>query len=113
MSSLTVSASQFEVIETSLNIELIIPVLEDFGLLSSADKQKLAEKSQKQAVKFILKKVKQHPESSKLFRDVLEKTNKNAGHQKILQVLYPAEDLDLHIDGMVNFVCSHNSYSSH
>ena len=78
MSSLAVSVSQFEVIETNLNVELIIPVLEDSGLLSSPDKEKLAQKSQKQAVKFILKKVKQQPESSKLFHDVLEKTKANA-----------------------------------
>ena len=106
MSSLAVSVSQFEVIETNLNIELIIPVLEDLGLLSSPDKEKLAQKSQKQAVKFILKKVKQQSESSQLFHDALEKTKANVGHQNILQVLYPAEDLDFQIDGMISYIYS-------
>ena len=101
MSSLSVSASQFKVIEASLDIKLIIPVLEDLGLLSLSDKENLAEKSQKQAVKFILRHVRQHSEGLKLFHDVLEKTKANVGHQKVLQVLYPTEDLELQADGMI------------
>jgi len=93
MSSLSVSASQFEIIETNLNVELITPILEDLGLFSPSDTEKLSNKSQKPAVKLILKKVKQHPEGSKLFQSALEQTKINNGHQKILEVLYHMEDL--------------------
>ena len=95
MSSLSISVSQFEVIEANLNIELIVPALENVGLLLSSDKEKLTGKLQKPGVKFILKKVKQHSEGSKLFRHCLEQTKTNEGHQKIFQTLYPTEDLDL------------------
>ena len=93
MSSLSVSASQFEVIETNLNVELITPILGDLGLLSLSDRVKLSNKSQKPAVKLILKKAKQHPEGSKLFQSALVQTKVNDGHQKILEVLYHMEDL--------------------
>ena len=95
MSSLSISVSQFEVIEANLNIELITPVLENVGVLLPSDKEKLAGKLPKPGVKFILKKVKQHLEGSKLFCHCLKQTIPNEGHQKILQVLYPTENLDL------------------
>ena len=99
MSSLSISSSEFEVIETHLNVELITPILENLGLLLPVDKEKLTRKPQKPAVKFILKKAKQHAEGSKLFRNSLEQTKTNEGHQKILRVLYHVEDLDLQVQG--------------
>lgn len=95
MSALSVSISEFEVIQANLNVELIIPVLEDLELLSLPDKVKLVNKSQKPAVKFILKKTRSHSEGSKLFHYALERTKADEGHQKILQVLYNVEDLSL------------------
>ena len=100
MSGLTVSISDFEVVQANLNVEQIIPVFEDLGLLSLPDKVKLINKSQKPAVKFILKKAKHHPEGSKLFRYALEQTKADEGHQIILQVLYHVEDLSLHRKGI-------------
>ena len=98
--TLSVSISEFEVIQANLNVELIIPALEDLGLLSLPDKVKLVNKSQKPAVKLILKKAKQHSEGSKLFRYALEQTKADEGHRKILQVLYHVEDLSLQGKGI-------------
>ena len=99
--SLSISASQFEVIEKHLDVELLTPVLKDLGLLLPADIEKLAGKLKKPAVKFILKKAKQHSEGFKLFCDSLEQTKTNEGHQKILRALYHVEDLGLQVQGTV------------
>ena len=85
--SLSVSPSEFEVIQANLNVELITPVLDDVGLLTPLDKVKLADKSEIPAVKLILKKAKQHSEGSKLFCNALQQTKADGGHRKILQVL--------------------------
>ena len=87
MSLPVVPSSHFEVIEANLNVKLIIPVLEDVGLLSPSEKDKLASKSQKQAVKLILKNARQHSDGSKLFCYALEQTKADEKHRMILQLL--------------------------
>ena len=99
--SLSVSPSEFEVVQANLNVELITPVLDDVGLLSLPDKVKLVNKSQKPAVKLILKKAKENSEGFKLFRYALEQTKADEGHCKILQILYHVEDLSLQGKGIV------------
>lgn len=101
MSALSVSISEFEVVQANLNVEVITPVLEELGLLSLPDRVKLVNKSQKPAVKLILKKAKHASEGSKLFRYALEQTKTEDGHRKILQVLYHVEDLSLQGKGII------------
>ena len=92
MPSLLVSSYEFEVVLENLNTSFITPILLDLKLISHQDKSKIESKSQKPAVKLILKSAKHHPEGAELFRHALERSREYEGHRKILAVLYQQDD---------------------
>ena len=100
MPSLSVTSHEFEVVLENLNISLITPILLDLELISHQDKDKIESKSQKPAVKLILKSAKHHPEGAELFQYALERSREYEGHRKILADLYHKDD-DLAIQGTI------------
>ena len=90
MPSLPLSPANFEYVKENLNVEVIVPVLQDKGLLLPSDRDSLA-KSKKAAVKIILRKTRHRPE---VLCNALEETKElNEGHFKILQKLYTDSSL--------------------
>jgi len=103
----TLTPLEFETVNTNLNVELIVPILFDVGVLTLQDRDKVASKSQKPAVKLILQRLKSYPDGDEEFQHALEKSREHYGHQIILSALYHMEISSLQMKGMIksyNFV---------
>ena len=80
--------SHFQDILDNIDIKLIAPFLRTLEIVSAEDQVELEKKSKKQAVKFMLRKVKEHVNGDSLFKNCLKKTNHSEGHLKILSLVY-------------------------
>ena len=92
--------SHFQDILDNIDVKLIAPFLRTSEIISAEDQVELEKKSKKQAVKFILRKVRGHNNGDSLFKNCLKNTNQSEGHLKILSLLYKINSTDSQGVGM-------------
>ena len=86
--------SHFQDILDNLDVKLIAPLLINSHIISADDHTELEKKSNKTAVKFVLRKIRDHDNGDVVFKDCLTKTSKSQGHKKLLMLLYSSKDSD-------------------
>ena len=94
--------SHFQEILDNIDVKLITPLLTSSEVISFEDEVELEKKSKKQAVKFILRKLRNHGNGDSVFRNCL-KTSQSEGHQKILLLVYKMNNSDSQEKGMLTF----------
>ena len=81
--------THFKELVDNLDINLIAPLMRIAGILSAESEKELQDKiTRKQQLRFIIKKVKQHPSGDYLFENCLQKSKHLQGHQNLLSILY-------------------------
>ena len=86
----------FQDILNNLNIKLIASWLATSGIISADDQAQLERKCGKRsAVKFVLRKVRNHDNGNVLFKKCLINTCDSQGHQNLVSILYSSKDTSL------------------
>lgn len=91
----------FQDILDNLNIKLIAPVLTSSGIISADDQAELEKKSKKPAVKFVLRKVRDHHNGNFLFKECLANTSESQDHQNLVSILYSSESKDTSLGNVI------------